>query len=225
MSDIAALAKQLDQMSINKDTIEMPTAVDNKPADDITTGIITTVNKPSELENIPSDVLPRVFMDSIFALFLSPEADILSALNRLEFDHLQRIKQEVSTRAVSAFPSLGERKWITRKKIGTLAKDIYMLGYSIVDGALHADVEKLYSKSEPPISQNDTMIVSTEKTVANESDALGQGVPKPPKEKSTEELVQLILALTLRVSTLENQVHVVSDLQATVQDLSQVTRH
>ena len=111
--------------------------------------------------------------------------DVSDTLNSLDFAVVNTIRQSLVEESISTFPQLKDHRVPQRIVVHTAARDVYNLGYSVVNGSLTREAEKIFIKDCNPGAPQAT----------DNGPAL-----------QMQELLESVLVLTARVSALEKDV-------------------
>ena len=150
--------------------------------------VFTSMSDLLDLPRIAGDQLASVFMDRIESIFAHPRDDIAASLNKCSKESLTDVHRTLCTKATEKFDELRNRRAINRQAVGTLATDIYALGYSVVNGLLTREAEKAF---HPPTTIEEQ----------NTSQNAAQG----PNADELAELLRVVAALTMRLNAVEKE--------------------
>lgn len=125
-------------------------------------------------------------LDDIYSFSLEDVQNCLSTFNK---DVLGKLHKTLTRKVSDSFPEFGERKAINRQVKHTMLSDIAVLGYTLVNGIPHKEVEKIF---HPPTTS--TCSPRDEDT----NSALNQ--------EEVAHLIKVVASLNSRVSELEREI-------------------
>ncbi len=133
-------------------------------------------------------------MDNLASVFQYSAKDISDVLNTIDLVVACGIRNSVVESAILKFPQLKDHKVPQRTVIHTAVKDIVSIGFSVANGSLTKDAERVFCKAPSGTS--------------------GQG---DDTAAEIERLLQTVVELTTRVVTLENTVEALQNDNAAIQ--------
>jgi hypothetical protein len=156
------------------------------------------------LEDLLKDDATSAFASRTDEIFQFSRTHILNALSQsVTFAEMQTIRNELFARLCALFPILKSKRLINRQNTRTLAPDIYIIGYSVVNNLQSQDLAKVLAKANHASSFHNT----------DESDSDDESVD--PKELG--EFISVVSQLRKRLAQLEKDFRACREENAALQ--------
>lgn len=160
-----------------------------------------TVDQPMSLQQLMNGDAINAFNTSIDYIYQHGSHDITQALHDLSIDALHRLRAALVDRLYTRFPELKMKRLVSRRAKSTIVPDIFAMGHSMVNQALHRDVEQMFRDIDTTAATDDS-----------ESD------PHVSSLDENSDLREVVMQLSRSLSQLRKELHACKEANVELQE-------